>query len=97
MNSYTITLEAPIGMKYGRLSANIADGKLTGCIFVMNAENPFSGAIDSNGRCTITGSLKTLLYQLPFVGSGTLTKDHVVLDIKTEKHLLVLKGEKADE
>lgn len=97
MITYTITLEAPIGVKCGRLSADIADGKLTGCIFVMNAENPFSGDIDNNGNCTISGSLKSLLYQLSYVGSGTLTEDQVLLNIKTDRHTLMLKGEKADE
>jgi len=90
--NYLIELEAPIGIKHGKITAEIDGSEIAGILNVMNADNSFTGTIDENGCCKIVGSVRSLLYTLNYIATGMVTKEFISLALKTDKYILKITG-----
>lgn len=90
--SHEVLLKTPTGTKRGKLSAELQENFVSGTLFIMNCENIFSGIIDKEGICHISGTLKTLFHSFSYEGNGVLTEQKVSLTLQTDRHKLRLSG-----
>lgn len=69
---YSITLDTQMGVKKGTLTryAEVNCGSESGYIEILREKNPYLAKIESNGKCSISGSLKTLVSNYNYRGDG---------------------------
>ncbi|MGN0171248.1 MAG: hypothetical protein ACI39E_00525 [Acutalibacteraceae bacterium] len=89
---YAVVLQTPIGKKYGTLTASVSGQRLFGWLELLEHREPFEGIIDSDGRCTFSGKLITLLRTIPFTATGKLTKAVVRLQLQGDRNVFELTG-----
>lgn len=90
-NTYTVTLETPVGIKKGTMTFEKEGSSISGVLSIMKERNPFSGTI-CGASCHIIGSLKTLVNTIPYEADGTITDEMLSFVILTDKHRLMLCG-----
>lgn len=90
---YNISMQTPIGKKYGTLTVSKDDGVLTGELGVMNHSEPFHGTIDSDGVCHIEGTIVTLLRTVNYTATGSINEDGVRLFVVAANHTFEVTGE----
>ena len=88
---YSVTLETPIGIRHGVMTAQTDDSSVTGVLHIMQADNPFNGEIIGN-ICHIRGKLKTLVSSVSYTAEGILDSKCISLELITAKHQLILRG-----
>lgn len=89
---YNVTLKTPIGKRLGKFRVNKKDNKIWGTLSILNHSRPFSGEIDKEGECTITGSFLTLLRPVFYTAIGHITDTDVDLSLKDERNSYRLSG-----
>lgn len=94
---YDIVLTAPIGDRKGTLTAEIINSKLEGNLFIMKHDNYFCGTIDNYGRCSISGSIKTLPKIVSYDGSGFMDGENLTLTLNIGSRKLIMTGTHASE
>ncbi|MGN1482047.1 hypothetical protein [Porcipelethomonas sp.] len=91
-NKYEIVLSSPIGDKKGMLTTEISGDKINGIINIMKYDNFFSGNVDEEGNCHISGALKTIIRNTEYKATGFLDSDKITLVLETDKRKLILTG-----
>lgn len=94
---YDILLSAPIGDKKGVLTINIFQDKLNGDLVLMKHKNHISGTIDQNGKCIISGTIKTLTKIINYNGSGYIDEQVATLILNTSGGNLIISGKAVKE
>lgn len=90
--SYRITLQTPMGARYGTMSVNWADKMLNGMMDILNHKEPFKGTVEENGDCRITGRLVTLMRNIEFTAVGNISPEFVYLAVQGERNNFELYG-----
>lgn len=89
---YTISMQTPIGVKHGELSAITKQNKITGTIEILEHIGPFEGVIESDGNCVINGKIISLMKTIEYIATGKITNEDVCLQLKSEKNSFVISG-----
>ena len=63
---YDITMQTPIGARYGSMAVRVEDGRVNGILTILKKAVPFEGVIHEDGNCRITGKLITLMRTIPY-------------------------------
>ena len=79
---YEIVLQVPLGERPGRLCLETAGESCRGTLEVMRFCNAVEGTLDAEGRCRLTGKLRTLLHERPFEAEGRLDEDAAQLTLR---------------
>ncbi len=94
---YDVELSTLLGRRCGSLGVSILEGRLFGLLNLMKAENPVQGVVDSEGRCRLTGSIRTRMSAYPFEGEGRLLPECVELMLRCAGITLPMRGTRREE
>lgn len=89
---YRITLQTPIGERYGRMSVNREDRRVEGLLSVLKKGAPFYGTVSENGTCRIWGELISLMQTIAYEGTGQIGEDFLHLTLKSGQNQFELFG-----
>lgn len=90
--TYQVTLQTPLGNRYGTLIARRSGGRVSGLLYLLLGGEPFHGTVDSDGSCQIHGAFTTLMQTVPFVATGQLTSEAVHLRLHGTRRQYELTG-----
>lgn len=94
---YNIVMKTPLGLRYGTLSACLADGQINGNINILGHSEPFHGVIDGDGNCKIRGRLITLVRTVPYTAVGRVSRDAIDLLLEEERNRFEITGSAVPE
>lgn len=94
---YDVELSTLLGKRGGSLGVSILEGRLFGLLSLMKAENPVQGVVDAEGRCRLSGSIRTRMSAYPFEGEGKLLPECVELMLRCAGITLPLRGTRREE
>ncbi len=92
---YEIILQVPLGERPGRLSLETAGGRCAGTLEIMRFRNAVRGTLDGQGRCRLTGKLRTLLHERPFDAEGRLDEETAQLTLRCGRLSCRAQGKRA--
>ncbi|MGN0591258.1 hypothetical protein [Ruminococcus sp.] len=92
---YSISLDTQMGVKRGTLTryAECNQGSESGYIEILGEKNPYLAKIEANGKCSMSGTLKTLVSNYDFRGDGYIYPDKFEITLYNEKNSLLMQGE----
>ena len=91
-NAYNILMQTPVGVKYGTISFNVTDGKISGEMDMLNHCEPITGTIDEFGYCHITGQIVTLVRNIDFKATGRIYNGNLNLSARGERNAFEITG-----
>ncbi|MGN0598724.1 MAG: hypothetical protein ACI4JK_02415 [Oscillospiraceae bacterium] len=91
---YSISLDTQMGVKKGTLTryAEKNFGSERGYIEILGEKNTYIAKIESNGKCSMSGTLKTLVSDYNYRGDGYFYPDKLELTLYDGKTKLLLQG-----
>ncbi|MBP1560447.1 MAG: hypothetical protein J6C96_04300 [Oscillospiraceae bacterium] len=91
---YSITLYTQLGEKSGILTryAEYDHGSESGFIEILGEKNPYLAKIEPNGKCSMSGTLKTLVSDYKFHGDGYIYPDKLEITLHDGKNNLLMQG-----
>ena len=89
---YNITMNTPIGSRYGTINLILADSYINGTLDLLEHSEPFSGSIDRNGNCKIYGHLITLMRTIEYTAVGRITEKAIELSLQGERNIFKITG-----
>lgn len=89
---YNITMNTPIGSRYGTISISLENSRIFGTLNLLEHSEPLSGLIDGEGNCTIYGKLKTLMRTVEYTAIGKITEKAIELSMKGERNIFKITG-----
>lgn len=80
---YDITLDTQLGLKKGSLIryAEYNLGTESGCIEILGEKNPYLAHLEPDGRCSMSGTLRTIVKDHSFRGKGYIYADRLELTL----------------
>jgi len=90
---YSIVMKTPLGGRQGMMMVFFNGSRINGEMELLQQKVPFEGEICENGRCEISGCLKTLMKTINYKACGTITPKNLVLNFEGEHAKLKIKGE----
>ena len=90
--TYSIVMTTPMGARHGRMLAAIDGRRVSGSLSLMGRREPFEGQIDESGRCSISGTLVTLMRKIHYTACGTITPCEVSLKLSGERNIFGITG-----
>lgn len=90
--TYEVIVSSPMGELPGKVSLNIDGTALSGVLFLINNDNPFSGGTIEDGRLAFLGELKTPMGMMPYNVSGTFIDGKIDAVAKTKMGNLIIKS-----
>lgn len=90
--AYSVSMRTPIGVRRGHMTVYQRPGKISGYLDILNHEEPFTGTVDEEGNCEITGKIVTLIRTICYTATGRITPDSLTLSISDERHVLEITG-----
>ncbi len=93
---YDITMQTPIGARYGTMSVMENNGKINGMLNILKRENSFHGRIRENGDCRITGAIRSLMRIIPYDAEGRMTEEILILTLTGEQESFEISGRRAE-
>ncbi|MGN0553166.1 MAG: hypothetical protein ACI4I1_07275 [Oscillospiraceae bacterium] len=91
---YSITLQTQLGEKNGILTRCAAQncGCERGFIEILGEKNPYTAKIEPNGKCSMNGTLKTIVSKYKFQGDGYIYPDKLEITLQDGKNSLLMQG-----
>ncbi|WP_432649784.1 hypothetical protein [Huintestinicola sp.] len=91
---YSVTLDTQLGVKCGTLTryAEYNRGSESGYIEILGGKNPYLAKIEPTGKCSISGTLKTIVSKYNFRGDGYIYPDKLEITLFDGKTRLLMKG-----
>ena len=89
---YSIVMHTPIGLKRGTLTVKVSGKYMKGWLDVLGHREPIAGMIDSEGKCSFTGTFTTLMRKVSYKATGVLTESDAHLQIKDERNVYDIIG-----
>ncbi|MGN0675797.1 MAG: hypothetical protein ACI4KG_08580 [Oscillospiraceae bacterium] len=91
---YSITLYTQLGEKNGLLTryAEYNRSSESGFIEILGERNPYLAKIEPNGKCSMSGTLKTLVSDYNFRGDGYIYPDKLEITLHDGKNILLMQG-----
>lgn len=92
---YSITLNTPMGIKKGTLIryAEYNRDAESGYIEALGKKNPYLAKVRPDGECSMTVTLKTIIRDHNFCGSGYIYPDKLDITLHGGKANLLMQGE----
>ncbi|MGN0696668.1 MAG: hypothetical protein ACI4J5_07895 [Oscillospiraceae bacterium] len=91
---YNITLHTQIGVKKGTLTryAEYDSGSECGFIEILGCKNTYTARLLPDGKCSMSGTLKTIVSDFDYRGDGYIYPDKLELTLHGEKTSLLMQG-----
>ena len=89
---YQISMQTPLGVRYGTMSVTWAGRMLNGMLDILNHIEPFSGTIEENGDCRIHGRMITLVRNIEYTAVGKISPEFIQLTMRGERNTFELHG-----
>lgn len=90
---YSIVMHTPIGGKTGMMTVIFDGSKINGEIELLQQKVPFEGSIYENGKCIISGKIKTLMKTIEYTACGEITLEKLWFNLEGEHTKLKIQGE----
>lgn len=92
--TYDISLDTQLGVKKGTLIRYVEENcnSESGFIEILGEKNPYLAKVEPNGKCSISGMLKTLVSDYNYRGDGYFYPDKLELTLYDGKTKLLLQG-----
>ena len=90
--AYDIVLQAPLGDRRGVLELVIQDKKVNGTLDALGYKTICSGVIDSEGNCSLQGSIKTFMSEFDYTGIGYVDNTRVDIKLSNSRNSFRLLG-----
>lgn len=94
---YNITMNTPVGFKHGSINVFTADNCIIGTLNLLEHTEPFSGLIDSEGNCKVSGKLITLMHTIEYTATGQITDNTIELLLQGDQKTFRITGTAAAE
>ncbi len=72
---YEIQLEVPLGIRKGNMSLHINNEQISGELEVLGNKETFEGNITNDGVISITGTLVSIVRNIPYKGIGKIQEN----------------------
>ncbi len=89
---YDIRMHTPLGDRHGKMMISVRNGELSGSLDLLGHCEPFCGTIDTDGNCTFSGTLITLMRTVHYTASGVITHVSLNLLLRDERHTFQISG-----
>ena len=89
---YDINLRTPLGLRAGKLFLSINEGSVKGELNLLGYKTPVEGSVEKEGKCLLSGEIKTFMSTMPFTAEGTADGHGIKLKLKTQKNNFTLTG-----
>lgn len=90
---YAVTLHTQLGAKSGTLIRYAGDScSEKGYIEVLGKRNPYAARVEPTGKCTISGTICTLIRNFNFQGEGYIYPDKLEISLRGERTQCRLEG-----
>lgn len=89
---YKVTLQTPIGERYGRMTVTTDHGRIEGVLAILKEAAPFHGKICEDGSCVLNGELFTLMRTIIYEATGRIEEQYLHLVLKGQEESLELFG-----
>ncbi|MGN1136229.1 MAG: hypothetical protein ACI4SF_08430 [Oscillospiraceae bacterium] len=91
---YSITLYTQLGEKNGVLTryAEYNRGSESGFIEILGEKNPYLAKIEPTGKCSMSGTLKTIVSDYNFRGEGYIYPDKLEITLWDGKTGMLMQG-----
>lgn len=93
---YKIQLQTSVGPRYGFLTCQVRNDRISGELDILKHVEPFFGKIDADGNCEFSGQIITLMWTINYVATGVVTADHINLTLLSEQGKFYITGEMSD-
>jgi len=90
---YNVALRTPIGTRMGVMDIQVHQGLANGIMHILGKAHSFTGVVDENGRCRLSGKFETLRQTVFYDADGMLTNNKVDLSIQSKVDSFRLIGE----
>ncbi len=92
--TYSIILDTPMGLKKGTLIryTEESSNSESGYIEILDEKNPYLANVEPNGKCYISGTLKTLVSSYDFHGDGYIYPHKLEITLYDGKTRLLMQG-----
>lgn len=74
-HKYEIELEVPLGIRKGIMSISIKENHVCGELEALGNKELFQGTISDDGVICITGTLVSLVHNIPYKGIGNMEEN----------------------
>ncbi|MGN0165436.1 MAG: hypothetical protein ACI39R_04575 [Lachnospiraceae bacterium] len=89
---YSVRMKTSVGIRLGLMTVCREKDIITGFFNILNHNEPFTGIIDENGNCELSGKIVTLMRTINYVAAGTITCNNIDLSIQDGRHTLKITG-----
>lgn len=96
--TFRICMTVPLGKRNGVMYLQKKNSSVFGWMDLMNHKNSFTGKFLDQKKIEITGTFKTLVSTVEYIGTGIITEHTVSLKLKTSSndHYFVYGEEKCN-
>ncbi len=94
---YRVELRTMLGQRVGSLMLHMSSGSFLGILSLMRSDNPVRGQVSADGRCTLSGSIRTRVSTYPMTGEGLLFPERLELLLHCAGIYLPLQGKRREE
>lgn len=94
---YRVELWTLLGRRAGSLMLHMSSGCFSGMLSLMRSDNPVRGQVSADGRCTLSGSIRTRVSTYPMTGEGLLFPERLELLLHCAGMYLPLQGKRREE
>lgn len=94
---YRVELWTLLGRRAGSLMLHMSSGCFSGMLSLMRSDNPVRGQVSADGRCTLSGSIRTRVSTYPMTGEGLLFPERLELLLHCAGMSLPLQGKRREE
>ncbi|MFZ6028161.1 MAG: amidohydrolase family protein [Chloroflexota bacterium] len=89
---YDVVISTPMGELPGKAVMNVDGNSLSGSLFLLNHDNPFSGGSSEDGKVTFKGELQTPMGKMTYSVTGTLMEGKIEAVAKTKMGELLIRS-----
>lgn len=79
---YKIVMYTPIGLRHGRITLASMKDRLNGTLHILGHSEPFTGTVDSDGKCEFCGNIVTLTRTIVYTAVGTIHPQSIELHLQ---------------
>ena len=81
---YRICLTVPLSSREGTMLLSDINGRIEGCLNLMNEKNKLYGTLSGDGRLNLFGVIQTLVSTVHYTAMGAIKGQKIFLNLKTD-------------
>lgn len=90
--AYAVQMEAPLGLRQGKMYFDINGQKVDGKFEILGNSNDFSGRLDEQGNLEITGNLQSGTRKITYKGYGVMKDAQIEMELVEKENRYPVKG-----